>query len=99
MINNLPGKLTFPHVRTTRLAATEDELHAALADLDTQLTAGDPAGVRLNAGGELIIPQLAAEGTPTEADALRDELAGMLPVVPLASLLVEVDAAPPSPAT
>ena len=77
---------------TAALAATEDELHAALADLDTQLAAGDPAGVRLNADGELIIPQLAAEGTPAEADALRDELAGMLPVVPLASLLVEVDA-------
>ena len=74
------------------LAAAEDELHAALADLDAQLAAGDPRGVRLNADGELIIPRLAAEDTPTEAEALRDELAGMLPVVPVASLLVEVDA-------
>ena len=48
--------------------------------------------MRLNADGELIIPRLAAESTPTEAGALRDELAGMLPVVPVASLLVEVDA-------
>ena len=74
------------------LAAAEDELHAALADLDAQLAAGDPGGVRLNADGELIIPRLAAESTPAEAEALRDELAGMLPVVPVASLLVEVDA-------
>ena len=48
--------------------------------------------MRLNADGELIIPKLAAEDTPGEADTLREELAAMLPVVPLASLLVEVDA-------
>jgi hypothetical protein len=76
----------------TALAAAEDELHAALADLDAQLAAGDPAGVRLGADGELIIPRLAAEDVPGEADALRDELSEMLPVVPIASLLVEVDA-------
>jgi hypothetical protein len=29
---------------------------------------------------------------PTEAEALRDELAAMLPVLPLASVLVEIDA-------
>ena len=74
------------------LAAAADELHAALADLEAQLAAGDPAGVRLNDDGELIIPRLAAEDVPAEAAALRDELAGMLPVVPIASLLVEVDA-------
>lgn len=28
MINNSPGKLTFPHVRTTRLAAIRSMLHA-----------------------------------------------------------------------
>jgi hypothetical protein len=77
---------------TAALAAAEVELHAALADLDAQLTAGDPAGVRLNADGELIIPPLAGEDIPAEADMLRDELAGILPVVPIASLLVEVDA-------
>jgi TnpA family transposase len=85
----LAGK---PADAAAALAATEDELHTALADLDAQLAAGDPAGVRLNADGELIIPKLAAEDTPGEADALREELAAMLPVVPLASLLVEVDA-------
>ena len=77
---------------TAALAAAEVELHAALADLDAQLAAGDPAGVRLNADGELIIPPLAGEDIPAEADMLRDELAGILPVVPIASLLVEVDA-------
>lgn len=76
----------------TALQAAEEELHEALADLDAQLAAGDPDGVRLTDEGELIIPRLTAEDTPAEADALRDELAGMLPVVPLASLLVEIDA-------
>jgi Tn3 transposase DDE domain-containing protein len=35
---------------------------------------------------------LSAEDVPTEAEALRDELAAMLPVLPLASVLVEIDA-------
>jgi TnpA family transposase len=74
------------------LAAAEEELHSALADLDAQLAAGAPDGVRLGSDGELVIPPLAGEETPAEAEALHDELAGMLPVVPLASLLVEVDA-------
>ena len=86
---HLVGK---PADGATALAAAEDELHAALADLEAQLAVGDPAGVRLNDDGELIIPRLPAEDVPTEADALRDDLSGMLPVVPIASLLVEVDA-------
>jgi hypothetical protein len=40
---------------------------------------------------------LSAEDVPAEAEALRDELAAMLPHVPLASVLVEVDARPGSP--
>jgi hypothetical protein len=40
----------------------------------------------------LIIPPLSAEDVPTEAEALRDELAAMLSVLPLASVLVEIDA-------
>ena len=74
------------------LAAAEAELHTALAELDAQLAAGDPQGVRLGDDGELIIPRLSAEDVPAEAEALRDELAAMLPRVPLASVLVEVDA-------
>jgi hypothetical protein len=47
---------------------------------------------RLTDDGELIIPPLTAEDVPAEADALRTELAAMLPRIPLASVLVEVDA-------
>ncbi len=38
------------------------------------------------------IPPLTAEDVPAEAEALRDELAAMLPRVPIASVLVEIDA-------
>ena len=74
------------------LAQADDELHTALADLETQLAKGDPGEVRLTDDGELIIPPLTAEDVPAEADALRAEMAVMLPRVPLASVLVEVDA-------
>ncbi|MBC8989600.1 Tn3 family transposase [Micromonospora chalcea] len=74
------------------LAQADDELHTALADLETQLAKGNPGEVRLTDDGELIIPPLTAEDVPAEADALRAELAGMLPRVPIASALVEVDA-------
>jgi len=74
------------------IAAATAELHTALADLDAQLAVGQPGQVRLGPDGELIIPPLTAEDVPTEAEALRDELAAMLPRVPLASVLVEVDA-------
>jgi hypothetical protein len=60
--------------------------------LDTQLAAGVPGQIRLNDDGELIIPPLTAEDVPTEAEALRDELSAMLPRVPLASVLIEIDA-------
>jgi TnpA family transposase len=74
------------------LAAADDELHTALVDLETQLAKGNPGEVRLTADGELIIPPLTAEDVPAEADGLRTELAGMLPRLPLASALVEIDA-------
>jgi hypothetical protein len=48
--------------------------------------------VRLTDDGGLIIPPLTAEDVPGGADALRAELAAMLPRVPIASVLVEVDA-------
>jgi hypothetical protein len=53
---------------------------------------GQPGQVRLGEDGELIIPPLTAEDVPSEAEALRDELSAMLPRVPLASVLVEIDA-------
>jgi TnpA family transposase len=93
-----PQKLEFcrlvgkPAAAADALAAAVEELHAALADLETQLAKGNPSEVRLTGDGELVIPPLTAEDVPAEADALRDELAGMLPRVPLASALVEIDA-------
>jgi Tn3 transposase DDE domain len=93
-----PAKLEFCHLvgkpgeAADALAQADDELHTALADLETQLAKGDPGEVRLTDDGELIIPPLTAEDVPGEADALRAELAGMLPRVPIASVLVEVDA-------
>ncbi|WP_212735088.1 Tn3 family transposase [Herbidospora galbida] len=93
-----PQKVEFCHLvgkpveATAALAAAEDELHTALVDLETHLAKGNPGEVRLTDDGELIIPPLTAEDVPAEADALRAELAGMLPRVPIASVLVEVDA-------
>ncbi|MGH3609362.1 MAG: Tn3 family transposase, partial [Pseudonocardiaceae bacterium] len=81
-----------PPEAATAIAAGTAELHTALADLDAQLATGQPGKIRLNDDGELIIPPLTAEDVPTEAEALRDELAAMLPRVPLASVLVEIDA-------
>ncbi len=75
------------------LALANDELHAALSDLEAQLArGGGPGEVRLGADGELIIPPLTAEDVPADAEALRAELGAMLPRVPIASVLVELDA-------
>lgn len=71
------------------LAAAHDELHTAMADLETRLAKGNPGEVRLTDDGELIIPPLTAEDVAAEADAPRTELGGMLP---LASALIEIDA-------
>ena len=82
-----------PAAAEQALAAADDELHAALGDLESLLARGGGVGdVRLGEDGELIIPALAAEAVPSEADALREEITAMLPRVPLASVLVEVDA-------
>jgi TnpA family transposase len=87
---HLAGK---PAAAADALALARDELHAALSDLEAQLARGAGAGeVRLSAGGELIIPPLTAEDVPADAEALRAELGAMLPRVPIASVLVEVDA-------
>lgn len=44
-----------------------------------------------NDDGELVISPLTAEDIPSEAEELRAELERMLPNVPIASLLVEMD--------
>ncbi len=87
---HLAGK---PASAADALAVAGDELHAALSDLEAQLARGvGPGEVRLGPDGELVIPPLTAEDVPAGAEALRGELAAMLPRVPIASVLVEIDA-------
>jgi len=78
----------------TALEQGKDELNAALGELNQVLADTDPedtGNVRLDADGQLVIPPLTAEDTPVEAKALREELAGMLPKVSIASVLIELD--------
>jgi hypothetical protein len=77
------------------IAQVKDELHLALTDLEETLADSSPndvGAIRLDQEGKLVIPPLSAEDIPAEAKALRDELASMLPFVPIASLLIELDA-------
>ncbi|MFD9949569.1 Tn3 family transposase [Nonomuraea sp. NPDC059023] len=72
----------------------KEELHRALEELEETLANASPndvGAVRLDEEGRLVIPPLSAEDIPAEAKALREELAGMLPFVPIASLLIELD--------
>src|SRR3989442_445947 len=46
--------------------------------------------LRLDEDDKLVIPKLTAEDVPAEARELKDELAGMLPSAPIASLLIEL---------
>ncbi|MET8335949.1 Tn3 family transposase [Streptosporangium canum] len=72
-----------------------EELHAALEELEGTLTNASPddtGTVRLDDDDHLVVPPLSAEDVPAEAKALKDELAGMLPFAPIASLLIELDA-------
>ncbi len=73
----------------------KEELHAALAEMESALAGslpGDRGAVRLDGDGHLVVPPLPAEDIPAEARELKDELAGMLPFAPIASLLIELDA-------
>ena len=77
------------------IAQVKDELHLALTDLEETLadsSSNDVGAIRLDKEGKLVIPPLSAEDIPAEAKALRDVLASMLPFVPIASLLIELDA-------
>ncbi|MFB9682110.1 Tn3 family transposase [Streptosporangium vulgare] len=72
----------------------KEEFHQALEELEETLANAAPndvGAVRLDEEGRLVIPPLSAEDIPAEAKALREELAGMLPFVPIASLLIELD--------
>jgi TnpA family transposase len=74
------------------LAVADDQLHTHLIDLERLLAAGGGTGeVRLGDDGELIIPRLDADIVPAEANDLRAELSAMIPRLPIASLLVEMD--------
>jgi hypothetical protein len=79
------------------------QLHQALTDLEETLASaspGDVGAVFLDEQGKLVIPPLSAEDIPAEAKALRDELASMLPFVPIVSLLIELlPSSPPAPLT
>jgi hypothetical protein len=72
----------------------KEELHTALAEMDKTLAGAlpdDTGTVRLDADDHLVIPKLTAEDVPAEAKELKDELSGMLPFAPIASLLIELD--------
>ena len=79
-----------PAEAETALSAAETELHAAVGELEEVLAAGQ-GPVRLDEDGDLVIGPLTAEDIPSEAEELKDELAGVLPFAPIASVLIELD--------
>lgn len=72
------------------LAHAAEELDAALGDLDAVLADGS-GPVHLNDTGELVVARLAAETLPDQAEETFGQLEAMLPRIPLASLLIELD--------
>ena len=74
--------MALPHVET--------ELDTAAAELDGVLAHGE-GPVRLDDNGDLVIGPLSAEDVPAEAAELKDELTGLLPFAPIASVLIELD--------
>jgi TnpA family transposase len=84
-----------PATAAHALEQGKEELHTALAELESALASsppGDRGTVRLDSDDHLVVPPLPAEDIPSEARELKDELAGMLPFAPIASLLIELDA-------
>ena len=72
----------------------KEELHTALAEMENALAGAlpdDTGTVRLDGDDHLVIPKLTAEDIPAEARELKEELSGMLPFAPIASLLIELD--------
>ncbi len=83
-----------PPTAAEALEAGKADLTSALTDLEEVLASSssrDVGSVRLDEAGDLVIPPLSAEDIPSEARALKEELAGMLPFAPIASLLIELD--------
>jgi TnpA family transposase len=83
----LAGVTADPAVALLRV---ETELDTAVAELDGVL-AHSEGPVRLDEDGNLVIPPLTAEDVPAEAAELKEELTGLLPFAPLASVLIELD--------
>jgi hypothetical protein len=84
-----------PGDAASALEQGKEELHAALAEMESALAGAPPDArgtVRLDGDDHLVVPPLPAEDIPSEAKELKDELAGMLPFAPIASLLIELDA-------
>ncbi|GAA3466556.1 hypothetical protein [Nonomuraea roseola] len=78
-----------PATAAEALEQGKQELHTALAELETTLAGAlpdDTGAVRLDDDDHLVIPPLSAENFPAEAKELKDELAGTLPFAPIASL-------------
>ncbi|WP_405142023.1 hypothetical protein OG589_32945 [Sphaerisporangium sp. NBC_01403] len=76
------------------IAQGKAELHEALGELENTLAGAlpdDTGAVRLDDDDNLVVPKLSAEDVPGEARELKEELAGMLPFAPIASLLIELD--------
>ena len=66
------------------------ELDTVVAELDG-VPAHGKGPVRLDENGDLVIGPLSAEDVPVEAAELKDELTGLLPFAPIASVLIELD--------
>jgi TnpA family transposase len=80
--------LDLPHNGAERLREYEAELHARLRDLDDQLPANQ--GVRID-GDRLVVTPLKAEELDGRVEEVAGLVAGRLPKVELADLLIEVD--------
>ena len=75
-----------PAAAAHALEQGKEELHAALAELESALAGSPPddrGTVRLDGDDHLVVPPLPAEDIPSEARELKDELAGMLPFAPM----------------
>lgn len=81
-----------PFEGRVRLDQLRGELDAAVEALEPVLAGGDSGTPRLDDAGHLVVTPLPAEDLPAEAAVLRDAAVERLPHVPLASLLIEVDA-------
>ena len=83
-----------PATAADALQQGKEELHTALAELENTLAGALPddiGTVRLDEDEHVVIPPLTAEDIPAEARELKDELSGLLPFAPVASLLIELD--------